>query len=98
MTKEEVLNTTINWNYYYERYSRIANMICLNPKELANLVVKLCYEKYPKKNKKFIWIIAGQGILENLKQTKVLLPTENENGQYEYLGRKYSLKEVCDIC
>lgn len=98
LTKEEVLNTTINWNYYYERYSRIANMICLNPKELANLIVKLCYEKYPKKNKKFIWIIAGQGILENLKQTKVLLPTENENGQYEYLGRKYSLKEVCDIC
>ena len=60
-------------------------MICLNPKELANLIVKLCYENIRRRIKIYL-DYCGQGILENLKQTKVLLPTENENGQYEYLA------------
>lgn len=97
LTKEEVLNTAINWDYYYKKYFIKAKEICSDQKELANLVVKLCYEKYFKKNKKFIWVVAGKGILENLKQIKVLLPVEDERGIYEYLGKTYSLKEKgCD--
>lgn len=98
LTKEEVINTNINWNYYYDLYREKAKKICPNKKELANLVVKLCYEKYPKRNKKFIWIIASQGIIDNLKQVKISLPIKDVNGEYEYLGNRYSLKEVDNIC
>lgn len=95
LTKQEVLNTKVNWKYYYEQFEEKAIKICDNPKELANLAVKLCYEKYPNKNKKFIWVVASEGILENIKQVKkIYLPIKNENGQYEYLGNYYDLQEV----
>ena len=94
LTKAEVLNTKVNWGYYYDLYKSKAKNISTNQKELANLAVKLCYEKYPNKNKKFIWVIAAQGIIDNLQQVKINLPIEDENGRYEYLGRNYSLQEV----
>jgi len=94
LTKQEVLNTKINWNYYFDLYKEKANNICSNQKELANLSVKLCYEKYPKKNKKFIWIIASQGIIDNLIQVNIKLPIEDKDGEYEYLGNNYKLQEV----
>jgi len=94
LTKQEVLNTNINWDYYFNIYKEKANDICFNQKELANLSVKLCYEKYLKKNKKFIWIIASQGIIDNLIQVNIMLPIEDENGEYEYLGNNYKLQEV----
>ena len=94
LTKQEVLNTKVNWDYYFNIYKDKANIICSNQKELANLCVKLCYEKYPKKNKKFIWNIASHGILNNLKQVNIKLPIEDKNGEYEYLGNNYKLQEV----
>ena len=94
LSKEEVMNTKINWNYYYELYKEKANKISKNPKELANLAVKLCYFKYPKRNKKFIWIVAAHGVLENLQQVKIKLPVKDASGEYEYLGNKYKLQEV----
>ena len=94
VSKEEVMNTKINWNYYYDQYRMMAEKICHNKKELANLAVKLCYEKHPKKNKKFMWIVAGEGIVENIKQVDIMLPIEDRNGEYEYLGNTYKLQEV----
>ena len=94
LTKYEIVNTKINWKYYYEKYKKKARLICPNQKELANLVVELCYGKYPKKNKRFIWVVASPGIINNIKQTNIKLPIEDVNGEYEYLGFKYSLKEV----
>lgn len=93
LPKDVIINTKVNWGYYYNQYKTKAKQICPNQKELANLAVELCYGKYPKKNKKFIWIIAGQGIIDNLKQVSISLPIEDENGRYEYLGRLYSLQE-----
>jgi len=94
LSKEVIINTKINWKYYYNQYKLRAKDICPNQKELANLVVELCYGKYPKKNKKFIWIVASQGVINNLKQSPLSLPIEDKNGEYEYLGRLYSLREV----
>ena len=51
----------------------------------------LCYEKYPNKNKKFIWRVAGSGVVENIIQTSILLPLQCDNGQYEYLGKRYDM-------
>lgn len=94
LNKEEILNTKVNWGYYYQIYKDKVKQICPNNKELANYAVELCYSKFPKKSKKFMWIVASQGILDNIKQQPIQLPIEDENGQYEYLGYKYNLKEV----
>jgi hypothetical protein len=96
MSKEEIINTNINWQYYYDKYAKMAKIICPNKNELANYAVKLCYEKYNTRNKKFIWVIAGQGVVSNLKQENILLPIENDEG-IEYLGKKYVLTEVSNI-
>ncbi len=97
LSKNEFTNTKVNWNFYYQQFTTRANDICSNSKELANLVVKLCYEKYSKKSKKFIWVVASKGILQNIKQVNISLPIKDKNGQYEYLGNYYNLQEV-DFC
>lgn len=95
LTKDEVINSKINWKYYYQKYRDMAREICPDQQELANYIVEICYGKYSKKNKKFIWTIAGEGVVKNIKQLPVIrLPIEDENGEYEYLGYKYSLRDV----
>lgn len=90
----DFINTKINWGFYYDKYLEQAKSICPDPKERANYAVEICYKKYPNKNKKFIWIVAADGILQNLKQQKIILPIECDSGKYEYLGRYYDLVEV----
>jgi hypothetical protein len=92
--KQEYGNIEINWGYYYDLYKNKCLAICPNEKMLANIAVKLCYEKYPNKNKGFIWTIAGNGIVENIKQENFMLPQKSEYGTYEYLGKYYELKDI----
>lgn len=94
LNTEEITNTKINWNYYYQDYKVRANKICSNQKKLANYAVEIVYSDFPKKSKKFMWVVASQGILQNLKQVNIQLPIEDVNGQYLYLGKKYNLKET----
>ena len=55
------------------------------------MAVRACYEFYPqKKNTKFMWRVASDGILQNLKQVNYPLAIRDDNGEYEYLGKKYS--------
>lgn len=94
---QEDFEFSINWNYYYDNYKSRCNTICRNQKELANIAVRLCYEQYPNKTKKFMWRIAGDGILENLVSVPIKLPLENENGSFEYLGKTYSLADRINV-
>lgn len=96
-TLEDLRYFTINWNYYYNKYKNECKKICANKQELANIAVTLCYEKYPSRNKKFMWKVASDGILLNLKQKSIFLPKKDQNGEFEYLGKKYSLMEVLEI-
>lgn len=64
-------------------------------KALANILVKLGYEKYPSRDKKFAWNMAGEGIVANIRQVPNLtLPKRAPAGEFEYLGRRYSMVEV----
>ena len=84
-------NFTINWGYYYEKYRERCQAICSDTRALANMAVRACYEYYPKKNNtKFIWHIAGDGVVKNIKQVPFQLPQRDINGEYDYLGKKYS--------
>jgi hypothetical protein len=68
---------------------------CPDIKALANILVKLGYEKYPSRDKKFAWNMAGEGIVANIKQVPNLtLPKRDPDGKFEYLGRRYSMVEV----
>jgi hypothetical protein len=96
-TKEDSLNFVFDWKYYYNEYKSKCKEIIENDKVLANIAVRLCYEKYPQKSKKFIWQIASEGILLNLKQQKIKLPQRSDDGNLMYLGRSYKIVEVEDI-
>lgn len=93
MTKEEAKTYETNWQAIYNVYRNKCKLVCPDVRELANILVVLCYEKYPNKFKKFLWHMAGAGVVENIKPVPVQLPVHDPNGEYEYLGQRYSLAE-----
>ena len=93
-TKDDSINFVIDWKFYYNQYKEKCKLIIKDEQVLANIAVKLCYEKYPNKSKKFIWQITSEGILLNIKQQKIKLPQRDDDGKLEYLGKKYKIVEV----
>lgn len=88
-------NFSINWGYYYDIYEQEAKTYTDDIKQLANAAVRTCYEYYSNKaNTRFMWVIAGEGILENIQQQKFDLPIKDENGEFEYLGNRYNFAEI----
>ena len=94
ISREEARNFTINWQYYYEKYRARCEAVCPNPALLANICVGLSYEKYPGKNRKFLWRVAGKGVVKNIKQIDFPIPVEDPAGPYEYLGKRYQMELV----
>jgi hypothetical protein len=94
VSKEDTSNFVLNWREYYKKYSDLCAKKCPDKKMLANIAVQLCYISHPHKNKKFMWIVAADGILENIKQVDIKLPLFSKYGDYEYLGKRYFLKEI----
>ena len=90
MTKQEAAEYEINWDSYYGKYRSRCQAVCPDTKELANYAVVLCYQKYPARGKKFMWRMAPGGIVENIKQESFALPSLDDSGEYEYLGKRYS--------
>lgn len=94
-SRSEAKNYTANWKSHYDRYRNRCLQACPDIKALANILVKLGYEKYPSRDKKFMWTVAGNGIVMNIRQVdKLVLPKSDSNGNLEYLGRRYSMAEV----
>ena len=89
MSYSDAKEFTIDWGYYYDLYRNKCLQICPNRKMLANIAVLLCYQKYPNKNKKFMWRVAGDGIVDNIKAIDIELPVKDDNGSYLYLGKHY---------
>lgn len=95
LTSYDAQNFTINWGYYYDKYRDRCLEICPDIKKLANATVLTCYQYHPRKNNtKFMWRVAGEGIVSNIAQTKFLLPIRDKAGEYEYLGKKYSFEII----
>ena len=83
------------WNDFYKKYKkRVRKEITEDVGELANIAVEMLYGRNPKKEKKFIWIIAGDGVVENLKATEIELPIRCEDGEFEYLEKKYNIERM----
>ena len=91
---EEMFRTLEQYN---KAILQEAYKISSNEQELANMAVVICYEIHPSDNKSFVWQVFGEGLLENIrehKQQHSFVPFLDEKGDIEYLGRKYSLKEI----
>ena len=88
------------WKTFYDNTAKRCIKICPNIKELANYAVDITYnvEKNKDKHKKFAWIVAYEGILENLKahsNGSIEIPIETGNKEdTEYLGRYYKLHRI----
>lgn len=55
----------------------------------ANYAVTLCYGHHPNKFKNFAWIIAGEGIVKNVKQVDHQIPMQvQQGGDFVYLGKQ----------
>lgn len=88
-------NFSIDWGYYYDKYRDRCKKVCPDIKQLANAAVMACYEFHPqKKNSKFAWRVAGEGIVENIEQQIFPLPMRDPDGEYEYLGKKYTFADI----
>lgn len=86
ITRKDAQAFLINWQFYYDKYRNACKEVCPDAKLLANIAVLLCYEKYPKKNKKFIWRVAADGLLKNIRARDGLFPLLDEQGQIDPKG------------
>jgi hypothetical protein len=94
-TRAQARNYRADWKRHYDLYRNKCKVACPDEKALANILVRLGYEKYPKRDKRFMWNMAGDGIVANIKQVENLtLPKRDVNGEYKYLGRSYSWVEI----
>ena len=86
------------WKSMYNRYKNEAIDICPNSSELANYAVEICYQKHKNKHKKFAWIVADEGIIENLKlhkQNNIEIPVQvNAETFIDYLGKNFQLYTI----
>ncbi len=80
--------------YLYDTYKNKCRLACPYPEIVSNTAVELCYEKYPSKNKNFIWKVSGDDIVKNIKQVNIELPYKDNDGKYSYLGRKYNFRKI----
>lgn len=92
---QEGSDALINWSYYYGLYKERCEEVC-GQQALANIATVLCYEKYPSKSKKFLWVVCGEGVVKNIKQQEMYLPVEDATGEIEYLGRRYRMERVAN--
>lgn len=68
---------------------------------LANLAVYVNYKLYPKAPKSFCWDLFGRGMILNLYDNsnhKFTIPLRDENGDIDYMYKKYKNKEVKIEC
>lgn len=82
----------------YDDFKSIMDKLGINPYEITNYLIKICYNDLKSFNKDFLWRGYGKYIYENVKnntkKTSILVPELDENGEIEYLNKKFSLKEV----
>lgn len=74
-----------------------ANYISSNGSELANIAVDICYITHKNDNKTFLWNVFGEDLLENIylnRQENICIPFIDKNGDIEYLGNYYKMKQI----
>lgn len=79
---------------FVNRFKEEAECICTNSRELCDILVDLVREHKVSEN--FLWMISEDTIIKNLLENNnntFKYVTKNKNGNIEYAGIKFSLKE-----
>lgn len=84
----------VDWNWYYEEYKNKLLDVTKNKKEIVNCITLLCYKEFPKRDKKILWNLTGDWIPNNINEVDIELPLMDENGEYEILGERYTMKKI----
>ena len=77
-----------------EKYREKIFSICNNEEDLANILVSKLYDS--SNSKHFVWAMCGEYLVEKLLKDndyKIKYPIEDENGDIEWNGTKYSITE-----
>jgi len=78
-------------------FKRQCELVCTNEKELCNILIDICYSSESQKH--FLWDIAGQTVVENLLEkhnNHMSFPTlVSNNGEFEYCGSQFVMKDIC---
>ena len=77
-----------------EKYKEKIFSICNNEEDLANILVSELYDS--SNSKHFVWAMCGEYLVEKLLRDndyKIKYPIEDENGDIEWNGTKYSIIE-----
>lgn len=87
----------IEINTRYEQFFDMVEKECSNINISTNVLVDIFYNHMKCKNKDFLWKNYGKIIYKNVLSNKnedIKIPILNENGEINYLGKKYSLERV----
>ena len=87
-------NQTEDKALFDERYREKIFSICNNEEDLANILVSELYDS--SNSKQFVWGMCGEYLVEKLLKDndyKIKYPTEDDNGDIEWNGTKYSITE-----
>lgn len=71
--------------------------ICSNPRIVTNILVQYLYGDKPSASKDWLWDAYGKYIIQSAEEHNpypLLCPVEDENGDLEYLGRRYTMKQI----
>ena len=61
-----------------------------NASLVANAAVMLCYD-HRTWNQRFKWVVGGAGIVSNIEQVDIKLPKQDDAGELECLGKRYTM-------
>lgn len=85
----------------YKKFEDGMSEACLNTNELVDYLIRVFYVDMPSYNKDILWNIYGKNIIENLcdkSENEITFPLQSTDGDIEYLGKKYKLKEIDNLC
>ena len=79
---------------FEEKYKEKIFAICNNEEDLANILVSELYDT--SNSKHFVWAMCGEYLVNKLlndNDYKIKYPIEDENGDIEWNGTRYSITE-----
>lgn len=79
-----------------EDFRKECDKICPDRRALCNIILDICYAK--NSTKRFAWNMCGEEIIQNLldhNNNTISFPEQDDYGDIEFLGRKFSITE-CD--
>lgn len=83
-------------NVVREKLKVELSKVCSNEKELMNYIIHMFYVVNKNSNKDVMWTLFGDEIVQNLmnKNRSIYLPIQDDDGEIEYLNKKYTVKKV----